>query len=421
MSIKDINKNTEDKAELITDLAEDGHSLSDEELNLLTKDPEVRRTYRDLMECRTVLKIDFAHDAPDARAEWHRFQQRIQTGLPAGNEDAQPDRQIKSRKHISLFMWGVLAGIAASLLIVFLYSQTMRFYTPSANIAYRQAVVSPPPFRQSRTGIAANDCSPLPAGRSAQPVATTTNGRDSSAPSSTSGVDERLKAAANEQAALTDNTAYKDVTPRTASISGTSYLKVTLPDGTTVWMNPASRITYPKIFIGPERTVTLDGEAFFQVKHDPDHPFIILARNITARVLGTELNVSSYAHKTPHVTLIKGRVEVGSATSGRITLLPGQDACVTDNGNIAIKEVDTAKYKYWKEGYLYFDNETLADAMKVIGSWYNVKVVFKKKEPAAVRIHFFCNRNLPVEKAVADLNKIYNLDVSYKNRTIYIK
>lgn len=450
MNNKNFGIKTEDKTELVTELAEAGRKLSEADLDLLMNDPDASLIYRDLLECKTALQMDSGQDAPNAEAEWRRFQQRIhpsllpedktQTVTPGiyamdvRNEQEDTTSEAKRRKkHVSPFVWGIFAGIAASLLIAIIYSWTTGIGTsPTKWLASAPPVSTVNKTKQYATSTTNKHSSTTNSqssqtGATASSIASNIHGTQrpgitsqSVTSTSDSGKDNKLLAD-DATGTFGNNISTSNVKKHTASISSAKDLKVVLPDGTTVWLNVASRITYPEIFTGKERIVTLEGEAYFQVKHDPAHPFIIQTRNINARVLGTELNVSSYANKIPHVTLIKGKVEVGSATAGRITLRPGQDACLTDNGNIAVKEVDTAKYKYWKEGYLYFDNESLANAMQTIGSWYNVKIVFQKKRLSALRIHFFCDRHRPVEEAVANLNKIYNLEVAYKNHTIFIK
>lgn len=404
MDKKNIRVKMEDKDELITELAEADQMLSEEDVALLTKDDVSRQTYKNLLEFKTALKLEFAADVPDAKAEWQHFQKRID--LP----------EKKKRKPTTLFIWGAIAGIAASLLFIFLYSWTMKqpAFTDSSYTTSRQENLS-----QARTTVNNHQSgnSPVNTRQPKQPALSLNPSYTASKLNATSAIIP----AATSTLSATNTLKEQAIKEHTVEIPHGKDLKVELSDGTIVWLNAASRITYPEYFTGNERVVTLEGEAYFQVKHDPAHPFIIHTRNISARVLGTELNVSSYANAIPHITLIKGRVEVGSATTGSIILQPGQDARLTGNGNIEVKNVDTAKYIYWKEGYLYFDNEPLADAMRAIGNWYDVQVVFEKKRLSTLRVHMFCNRHRPVEEALDNLNKIYNLQADYRNNTIFIK
>ena len=148
-----------------------------------------------------------------------------------------------------------------------------------------------------------------------------------------------------------------------------------LPDGTKVWLYADSKITYPKAFSGKERTVFLEGQAEFDVTHDPDHPFVVMTNKLDARVLGTEINVSAYPNEAGHVALIRGIVVVSTHADGSsVKLVPGQGVTVENNGKLTVKEENMACYLKWKEGLLYFDDVTLADVAKNLGKWYNISV-----------------------------------------------
>lgn len=422
MKTEKVGMNAEDKAELITDLTEAGRELSDADMDLLMKDSEARRLYRDLLECRTALALEEnCSDVPDATAEWKRFSKRIH---PA----AEPIRKQEVERHsLYLFAGGVIAGIAASLLIVFMFSWTAPRNSglPGSVVAQRTLEKKNASSGNVIKGTSSGSQLPsaLPSSVSisspAAPVSITGIPVTGTVPAATDAPVAEERTTSTETLPSENETA-DNVRQHTVDIPHGKDLKVVLSDGTIVWLNAASRITYPEYFVGKERVVTLEGEAYFQVRHDPAHPFVIHTRSISARVLGTELNVSCYAHSVPHVTLINGKVEVGS-TAGRVTLQPGQEAQLTDNGNLSVENVDVKKYIYWKEGYLFFDNEPLSEVMQAICNWYNMKVVFEKKRLSALRVHLFCNRHRPVGETLVNLNKIYNLEATCKNNTIFIK
>lgn len=116
--------------------------------------------------------------------------------------------------------------------------------------------------------------------------------------------------------------------------------KVVLCDGTEVWLNANSNFVYPTAFIGNERIVTLEGEAYFKVTKDPKRPFIVKTKNIQTRVLGTEFNIRSYSPEDTHVVLINGKVEVSNTKGGSYTrLYPGEDAHLQSDGNFILTEV----------------------------------------------------------------------------------
>ena len=202
---------------------------------------------------------------------------------------------------------------------------------------------------------------------------------------------------------------------------GTDF-RVVLADGTTVWLNAESRLTYPSRFEGNERRVTLDGEAYFSVAKDPDRPFIVETNRMQTRVLGTEFNLQNYEGIASHLTLIHGSVEVKPVKGGEVTIVkPGEDARLEENGTFSLKEVDTDVYVYWKEGYFFFDDTPLGDIMQHIGRWYNVGVVFETPSVMPLRMHYFCERAAGVEAAVEQLNLMQRVKARMENGVIYIK
>ena len=111
-----------------------------------------------------------------------------------------------------------------------------------------------------------------------------------------------------------------------------------LCDGTEVWLNANSNFVYPTAFIGDERIVTLEGEAYFKVTKDPERPFIVKTKTVQTRVLGTEFNIRSYTPEDTHVVLINGKVEVSNTKGGSYTrLYPGGPRCRRRSGSPAAR------------------------------------------------------------------------------------
>ncbi len=183
--------------------------------------------------------------------------------------------------------------------------------------------------------------------------------------------------------------------------------RVILSDGTEVFLNTDSRLTYPAVFKGSERVVTLDGEAYFKVAKDARHPFVVKSGSLQIRVLGTEFDVCHYASTAPRVTLISGKVAV-SDTCGLQTaeMTPGQSLQVSEDGTFAVNEADIEAYTYWKEGYFYFDNVTLSEMMREIGRWYNIDVEFRNTRIASLRIHFFADRRQSLTGLLEHVNRM---------------
>lgn len=167
--------------------------------------------------------------------------------------------------------------------------------------------------------------------------------------------------------------AYNTLTiPRGASFH------LTLSDGTHVWLNSASSITYPAAFTGTERSVKITGEAYFEVARSKEKPFLVRSGDQTVRVLGTHFNVLAYAGEPAIVTtLLEGSIKVLKNDS-QVILEPGQAASNhVNSGSIKVTTVNAQEAIAWKRGYFIFNNESLESIMKKIARWYDIDVEFR--------------------------------------------
>jgi transmembrane sensor len=171
--------------------------------------------------------------------------------------------------------------------------------------------------------------------------------------------------------------------------------QVRLPDGTRVWMNADSKLSFPSKFSGKERKVLLNGEAYFEVaksyrskiKGDQSEPelipFIVATDKQEVIVLGTHFNVNSYSDETvTKTTLLEGSVRVvtKSISSAFSTVLkPGEQAI--NSGNIQVEKVDAEESVAWKNGSIVFKDKTLEDIMRELSRWYDVNVVYAADAP----------------------------------------
>ena len=156
-------------------------------------------------------------------------------------------------------------------------------------------------------------------------------------------------------------------------------VQLTLQDGTEVWLNSQTKFTYPALFTGKERKVTVEGEAFFDVAKNPDKPFIVSSQGVEMKVLGTKFNVHSYPGKeTIQTSLLEGGLKVyfPHAESKGIILKP--DEQVTIKGNqMKISTFPHADYFLWRDGIYSFINEPLIDILKKLELYYDVKIIVK--------------------------------------------
>lgn len=200
---------------------------------------------------------------------------------------------------------------------------------------------------------------------------------------------------------------------------GKSY-NVSLSDGTQVWLYANSRLTYPLVFKGNERHVELQGEAYFCVAHDAQHPFIVHTAQMDAKVLGTEINVSSYKDGAQHVALVNGSVLVSGHQGGAVHLIPGQGATVNGSA-ISVTTENMEVYSYWRDGYIYRDESNLEDITRTLGHWYNVSVVFDTPSLRYLRLRFCCMRDEGLEHALELLNQFDDITATLENGDIHIK
>jgi transmembrane sensor len=153
----------------------------------------------------------------------------------------------------------------------------------------------------------------------------------------------------------------------TSTPNGGQY-QVSLSDGTKVWLNAASSITYPTSFTQKTRTVDITGEAYFEVAHNAKKPFIVRTMADSITVLGTHFNVNTYQDEpVMRTSLLKGSVRIN-----KTTLKPGQ-AYV--NGKVMV--TDTEQDIAWKSGVFNFQHVRLEEAMRQLSRWYNIRFQIK--------------------------------------------
>lgn len=165
-----------------------------------------------------------------------------------------------------------------------------------------------------------------------------------------------------------ENTTLDDVTLTTAfgNLSRTN-----LPDGSTVWLNANSSLTYNPDMSGDTRNVVLQGEAYFEVKADARHPFNVHTPYMTVTATGTEFNINAY-DSIASVTLVNGHVNVGVKNQD-VSLSPGEHLAVTDGRAVVCNVADTEKYCCWRNGTLIFEDESLLNICNRLQQMYDVK------------------------------------------------
>ncbi|MEQ9443185.1 MAG: FecR domain-containing protein [Cyclobacteriaceae bacterium] len=157
---------------------------------------------------------------------------------------------------------------------------------------------------------------------------------------------------------------------------------ITLTDGSKVYLNVDSKISFPEHFDSDKREVILEGEAFFDVAKNAKRPFIIKSGALTTTVLGTSFNIKAFAGEPMHVTVATGKVKVSSdepgGTSSEVFLNPYQQAFY--DGHLSKKDVDIQQFIAWRQKILHFDEVSLGEVAAVLERWFNVSITIENEE-----------------------------------------
>lgn len=157
---------------------------------------------------------------------------------------------------------------------------------------------------------------------------------------------------------------------------GSSVMDITLSDGTRVWLNAGSSLTYPVAFSGNERKVQISGEGYFEVAHNANMPFKVAKNNMEVTVLGTHFNVNAYDDESViKVTLLEGSVKTSLGNKVAVVIKPGQQAQISNNISV-LKDVNLEKEMAWKQGVFRFQDTNIEEIMHQAARWYNVEVEF---------------------------------------------
>jgi ferric-dicitrate binding protein FerR (iron transport regulator) len=169
--------------------------------------------------------------------------------------------------------------------------------------------------------------------------------------------------------------------------------QLTMPDGTQVWLNAASSITYPTVFTGKTRNVSITGEAYFEVRHNASKPFIVETPADRVEVLGTRFNVNAYADEPGvKISLLAGSVRV----AGHV-LRPGE---AYSKGHVTATNVqqDVA----WKNGAFSFSRSDLRAAMRQLARWYDIDIRYAN-DPSEKFISGNIGRDLRLSEVMSGL------------------
>lgn len=149
--------------------------------------------------------------------------------------------------------------------------------------------------------------------------------------------------------------------------------KIILPDGSSLWINSGSCISYHSDF-ATNRRLNVQGEVYLDVKKDPSHPFVVKTNHLEVNVLGTAFNITDYSKDSqPVVVLVRGSVDVKVDNRERKRMIPNQRLAI-ENGIVEINDVDVYNYICWKDDIMNFDGQKLSSILKSLSRYYNIKI-----------------------------------------------
>lgn len=208
----------------------------------------------------------------------------------------------------------------------------------------------------------------------------------------------------------------KNVFVDVVSPSG-SRTSLNLPDGSMVWLNGDSHIRYPAVF-GKNREVKIEGEAFFKVKSDKKHPFLVSAKDVVVRATGTQFNVMAY-NDIPEVSVIlkEGKVSIEDENRTLIKEVdPGYELrYAKKSSSISYKEINTENYSGWISGRLIFSYAPFSEVVERMEKWYGIDIEIVDKE--LLQLHFratFVNEN--IEEALKLLQSTATFSYEFSER-----
>lgn len=197
-----------------------------------------------------------------------------------------------------------------------------------------------------------------------------------------------------------------------------------LPDGTRVWLNSATTLSYPVTFDGQkERRVELNGEAYFEVAKDKAKPFLVHSARQEVQVLGTHFNVNTYDNEpVVKTTLLEGSVEVRGTPQNRLSkvLKPGEQAALSGQA-ISIAAVNVRTAVDWKNDEFRFKNEPLNSILRKVARWYDVNIVYEGQITEIPTFSGSVSRFDDVSAVLKMLEEASDVHFSIKGKNIYVK
>ncbi|WP_104385429.1 FecR family protein [Sphingobacterium sp. HMA12] len=205
----------------------------------------------------------------------------------------------------------------------------------------------------------------------------------------------------------------------TLTVPASGFYRMVLPDGTKVWVNSASELSYPLAFGKSIRKVELRGEAYFEVAHEKNRPFIVSTVHGDIKVLGTAFNLQAYSSVASNVTLINGSIQLTNTNKTTTQIVPGQKV-EFDGSEMRVSTANIEKETAWQHGYFYFEQDQIQDIMDQLARWYAIKVIYqgpitKKTFGGSI------SRSVNLAEALELLKRGAGVEFMIDNKTVTVK
>ncbi|MCK3683460.1 FecR domain-containing protein [Maribellus sp. YY47] len=198
--------------------------------------------------------------------------------------------------------------------------------------------------------------------------------------------------------------------------------RLTLSDGTKVYLNSMTSLKYPVQFGSDKREVELVGEAYFEVTKNAGKPFVVNTKEMKVEVLGTSFNVNAYEDsKNTVTTLVEGKVKLSNTQDDEnVQILNPNEQAVMDNlsGKIALRNVDVSNYISWKDGQMVFYDMPLEEIMVLLTRWYSAKVFYMNPEVKDLRFSGSLDKYDEIEKFIDIIKATNQVNVRVNDNTI---
>jgi len=198
--------------------------------------------------------------------------------------------------------------------------------------------------------------------------------------------------------------------------------KITLPDSSTVILNSKSSISYPKFFAADRRDVTLQGEGYFDIKHNKSKPFSVTTGTLVTRVLGTAFNIKAYnGDQNIAVTVTRGKVGVTKGNSTLGILLPNQQIVFnTGRQKLSVNKVIASEIVRWKDSDIFFDDTSMGQAMELLSRKFATPIAFSNPAIKDCKFSATFLKGESLKEILEVVCSFNNAQYSYENEGVII-